>query len=305
MASAREMRIRIKSVKNISQVTRALQAVSASKVRKAIAALMGTRPYATKAWQVLTHIAVQPGRATLHPLLTQRETVKNTLVVVVSGDRGLAGAYNTNLIRFAFRKFANVVGSSTKYPTPVKFIAVGRKGRDLLLRRKLTVSADFSNLPAAPSFADVSAIGRMAVDEYLSGNVDEVYLVYTDFINMVKQEPVVKKLLPLEIDGGEGRVETFEQKNGAAAAYVYEPAERELLDEIIPRFTALQVYQSILESLASEHAARMVSMRNATDNAIDLVGALQLQYNKVRQQSITNDMLDIAGGAEALAQSAN
>ena len=305
MASAREMRIRIKSVKNISQVTRALQAVSASKVRKAIAALMGTRRYATKAWQVLTHIAVQPGRATLHPLLTQRETVKNTLVVVVSGDRGLAGAYNTNLIRFAFRKFANVVGSSTKYPTPVKFIAVGRKGRDLLLRRKLTVSADFSNLPAAPSFADVSAIGRMAVDEYLSGNVDEVYLVYTDFINMVKQEPVVKKLLPLEIDGGEGRVETFEQKNGAAAAYVYEPAERELLDEIIPRFTALQVYQSILESLASEHAARMVSMRNATDNAIDLVGALQLQYNKVRQQSITNDMLDIAGGAEALAQSAN
>jgi len=299
------MRIRIKSVKNISQVTRALQAVSASKVRKAIAALMGTRPYATKAWQVLTHIAVQPGRATLHPLLTQRETVKNTLVVVVSGDRGLAGAYNTNLIRFAFRKFANVVGSSTKYPTPVKFIAVGRKGRDLLLRRKLTVSADFSNLPAAPSFADVSAIGRMAVDEYLSGNVDEVYLVYTDFINMVKQEPVVKKLLPLEIDGGEGRVETFEQKNGAAAAYVYEPAERELLDEIIPRFTALQVYQSILESLASEHAARMVSMRNATDNAIGLVGALQLQYNKVRQQSITNDMLDIAGGAEALAQSAN
>jgi len=305
MASAREMRLRIKSVKNISQVTRALQAVSASKVRKAIAALMGTRPYSTKAWQVLTHIAVQPGRATLHPLLTQRETVKNTLVVVVSGDRGLAGAYNTNLIRFAFRKFANVVGSSTKYPTPVKFIAVGRKGRDLLLRRKLTVSADFSNLPAAPSFADVSAIGRMAVDEYLSGNVDEVYLVYTDFINMVKQEPVVKKLLPLEIDGGEGRVETFEQKNGVPAAYIYEPAERELLDEIIPRFTALQVYQSILESLASEHAARMVSMRNATDNAIDLVGALQLQYNKVRQQSITNDMLDIAGGAEALAQSAN
>lgn len=298
MASAREMRLRIKSVKNISQVTRALQAVSASKVRKAIAALMGTRPYATKAWQVLAHIAGQPGRATLHPLLTQRETVKNTLVVVVSGDRGLAGAYNTNLIRFAFHKFAN-------YPTPVKFIAVGRKGRDLLLRRKLTVSADFSNLPAAPAFADVSAIGRMAVDEYLSGAADEVYLVYTDFINMVKQEPVVKKLLPLEIDGGEGRVETFEQKNGAAAAYVYEPAERELLDEIIPRFTALQVYQSILESLASEHAARMVSMRNATDNAIDLVGALQLQYNKVRQQSITNDMLDIAGGAEALAQSAN
>src|SRR3990172_478638 len=123
MASAREMRLRIRSVKNISQVTRALQAVSASKVRKAIAALMGTRPYATKAWQVLTHVAGQPGRESLHPLLTQRETVKNTLVVVVTGDRGLAGAYNTNLIRFVTRKFEH-------YEHPVRFIAVGRKGRD-------------------------------------------------------------------------------------------------------------------------------------------------------------------------------
>ena len=195
MASAREMRLRIRSVKNISQVTRALQAVSASKVRKAIAALMGTRPYATKAWQVLTHVAGQPGRETLHPLLTARPDVKKTLVVVVSGDRGLAGAYNTNLIRFVLRKFSN-------YPTPVSYVAVGRKGRDLLLRRHLNVIADFSNLPAAPTFADVSAIGRLAVDEFLSGNADEVYLVYTDFINMVRQDATSKKLLPLEIGDG-------------------------------------------------------------------------------------------------------
>ena len=296
MASAREMRLRIKSVKNISQVTRALQAVSASKVRKAIAALMGTRPYATKAWQVLTHIAAQPGRDSLHPLLTTRSEVKKTLVVLISGDRGLAGAYNTNLIRYTFRHFAN-------WPTPVSYIAVGRKGRDLLLRRRQTVMADFSNLPAAPAFADVSAIGRLAVDEFLSGHADEVFLVYTDYVNMVKQEPVVKKLLPLELDGGEGRVMTFEQKPaGPSAAYLYEPAEAEILDEIIPRFTALQVYQAVLESLASEHAARMVAMRNATDNANELAGELQLEYNKVRQQSITSDILDIAGGAEALAQ---
>lgn len=295
MASAREMRLRIRSVKNISQVTRALQAVSASKVRKAISALMGTRPYATKAWQVLTHVAGQPGRETLHPLLTARTDVKKTLVVVVSGDRGLAGAYNTNLIRFVLRKFQH-------YPTPVKFIAVGRKGRDLLLRRHMDVIADFSNLPAAPSFADVSAIGRLAVDEFLSNNADEVYLVYTDFINMVRQEPTSKKLLPLEVETDEDRVENFESTRHVSAAYQYEPAEREILDEIVPRFTALQVYQAILESLASEHAARMVAMRNATDNANELVSALQLAYNKVRQQSITSDMLDIAGGAEALAQ---
>jgi F-type H+-transporting ATPase subunit gamma len=295
MASAREMRLRIKSVKNISQVTRALQAVSASKVRKAIAALMGTRPYATKAWQVLTHISNQPGRDSLHPLLTKRENIKHTLVVLISGDRGLAGAYNTNLIRFTFRHFSN-------WPTPVSYIAVGRKGRDLLLRRRQTVIADFSNLPPAPAFSDVSSIGRMAVEEFLQGRADEVFLVYTDFINMVKQEPVIKKLLPLEVGSGEGRVSDFEQQKQTNAAYLYEPAESEILDEIIPRFTALQVYQSILESLASEHAARMVAMRNATDNANELVGELQLEYNKVRQQAITNDILDIAGGAEALAQ---
>ena len=296
MASAREMRLRIRSVKNISQVTRALQAVSASKVRKAIEALMGTRPYASKAWQVLAHVAGQPGRETLHPLLTTRDEVKNTLVVVVSGDRGLAGAYNTNLIRFVFRQFNG-------WQTPVKYVAVGRKGRDLLLRRRQNVMAEFSNLPAAPSFADVSAIGRLAVEEYLDGNVDEVYLVYTDYVSMVKQEPAVRKLLPLEVDAGEGRVEEYDSGK-QSAAYIYEPAEGEILDEIIPRFTALQVYQAIIESLASEHAARMVAMQNATDNANELVTGLQLEYNKVRQQSITSDMLDIAGGAEALAQAA-
>jgi len=256
---------------------------------------MGTRPYATKAWQVLTHVAGQPGRDTLHPLLTGRSSIKKTLVVVISGDRGLAGAYNTNLIRYVLKKFSN-------YATPVNYIAVGRKGRDLLLRRHLNIIADFSNLPAAPSFTDVSAIGRLAVDEYLSGNSDEVFLVYTDFVNMVRQDPTVKKLLPLEVNVEQDRVENFENSHHVAAAYQYEPAEREILDEVVPRFSALQVYQAILESLASEHAARMVAMRNATDNAIELVSALQLQYNKVRQQTITSDMLDIAGGAEALAQ---
>lgn len=295
MASAREMRLRIRSVKNISQVTRALETVSASKVRKAMAAVMATRPYATKAWQVLTHVARQPGRETLHPLLVARSEVKNALVVVISGDRGLAGAYNSNVIRFTAQHFDH-------YPVPVKYVAVGRKGRDLLIRRQRQVIADFSNLPAAPSFADVSAIGRLVVDEFLRGAADEVWLVYTDFVSMSRQEPVVKKLLPLEIDGG-GRVETFDSSpKSTGAAYIYEPDEREILDEIVPRFTALQVYQAILESLASEHAARMLAMRNATDNAIELVAALQLAYNKVRQQTITNDILDIVGGAEALAK---
>lgn len=295
MASAREVRLRIRSVKNIAQVTRALQAVSRSKVRKAMQSVTATRPYATKAWQVLTHIANQPGHENLHPLLSVRPEVHSAIVIMVSGDRGLAGAYNTNILRFTLQQF-------NEFHAPVRYITVGRKGRDLMLRRRKSVMAEFSNLPPAPSFSDVSAIGRLAVDEFLAGHADEVYLVYTDFVNLVTQIPQVKKLLPLEVSG-DGRVVTFSgEHHGPTATYIYEPGQAEILDKIVPRFTALQVYQALLESLASEHAARMVAMKNATDNATELAGALQLQYNKVRQQTITNEMLDIAGGAEALSQ---
>ena len=294
MASAREMRLRIKSVKNISQVTRALEAVSAAKVRKAIQALTATRSYATKAWQVLRHITNQPGSLNLHPLLTARANPKNALVIVMTADRGLAGAYNTNIIRYVLQRF-------DKYHLPVKYITVGRKGRDLLLRMRKPVLADFSNLPSAPKFSAVSAIGRLVVDDFIKGEVDEVFLIYTDFVNMARQVTTLKKLLPLEIENAEQLVQEFEPRTGPAAAYEFEPDQKEILDEMIPRFTALQIYQAILESQASEHAARMVAMRNATENAKELVSALQLAYNKVRQQAITNDILDIVGGAEALA----
>ena len=294
MANAREVRLRIRSVKNIAQVTRALQAVSASKVRKAMAQMMQTRPYATKAWQVLTHIASQPGRASLHPLLTPRATDQNELVVLITGDRGLAGAYTSNIVRFALHRF-------NQSAVPVQYLTIGRKGRDMLIRRRKNVIAEFSNLPAAPSFSDVSAIGRLAVDEFLTGKVDRVYLVYTHFVNMVRQTPQIKQLLPLEFEQEEGRVVAFTTTKTAHATYIYEPGETEILDEIVPRFTALQVYQAIMESLASEHAARMVAMKNATDSATELAGALQLEYNKARQQGITSEILDIVGGAEALA----
>jgi F-type H+-transporting ATPase subunit gamma len=295
MPSAREMRLRIRSVKNIAQVTRALQAVSASKVRKAVTAVGATRPYAEQAWKVLTHLVEQPGHTSLHPMLKAREKVKNVLVLMVSSDRGLAGAYNTNIIRHTLLTFRN-------YEIPISYVAVGKKGRDMLMRRGRKVIADFSNLPAAPSFTDVSAIGRLAVDGFLNGDYDEVYLAFTNYYNMVKQVPEIRKLLPLDIANHE-QIHDAVEKKGITAAFTYEPDQMELLNQIIPRFTALQVYQAILESIASEHAARMVAMRNATDNAVELAGLLSLEYNKARQQSITNDMLDIAGGAEALAKS--
>jgi F-type H+-transporting ATPase subunit gamma len=212
----------------------------------------------------------------------------------MTADRGLAGAYNTNIIRYVLKNF-------DKYPLPIKYISVGRKGRDLLFRLRKPVLADFSNLPPTPKFGAVSAIGRLVVDEFLIGDADEVHLIYTDFVNMARQAVIVKKLLPLEVVNRKGLVEDFgEHHTGPAAAYEYEPDQHEILDEMIPRFTALQIYQAVLESQASEHAARMIAMRNATENAKELVGALQLAYNKVRQQAITNDILDIVGGAEAL-----
>ncbi len=296
MATPREMRLRIRSVQNIGQVTRALEAVSASRVRKADQLVRETRPYSDKAWQVLRHLARQPARDVIHPLLTERERIDHILVILVTSDRGLAGAYNANVIRFAFGQLRGLTA-------PTSYVIVGRKGRDLLARRRVTIAADFSDLPAEPTFADVSAIGQLALDEFLSGRADEVLMIYTDFINLLTQRPTIKHLLPFEVEPEEegtpaGRVAAAEAP-GPEPAYTYEPGAFELVDRIVPRLTALQVYQAILESSASEHAARMVAMRNATENARELVGVLRLDYNKARQQAITGEMLDIAGGVEA------
>ncbi len=297
MASAREMRLRIKSVKNIAQVTRALETVSASKVRRSVAAALATRPYAEKAWKVLVHLARQPGHNSLHPLLTERKTINRVLVILISSDRGLAGAYNVNIIRHALLEF-------NPCPYEVSYVTVGKKGRDLMIRRRKNVIAEFSDIPAAPTFANLSAIGHLAVEEFLDGKADQVFLAFTDFKTMSTQKPVIRKLLPLEVsvDGEAGEPYNVTHHN-SNAVFSYEPDQNEILNEIVPRFTELQIFQAILSAQASEHAARMIAMRNATDNARELIGMLQLEYNKARQQTITSEMLDIVGGAEALAAS--
>ncbi len=295
MPSLREMRLRIRSVGNIAQVTRALEAVSASKVRRAQQAALATRAYATKAWSVLENLADQPGSGSLHRLLDRRPEVRQVLVVMVSGDRGLAGAYNVNVVREVLARFRSS-------PVPVRYLMVGRKGRDMMLRRGAQLAAEFSGLPGLPTFADVSAIGRLALEDFEKGQADEVYLAYTRFISLVRQEVVVRRLLPLAVEEMGAHMQTMGARpSGPRPVYIFEPGRAQLLDEIVPRFAALQVFQAILESLASEHAARMVTMRNATENAHELTATLQLDYNKARQQSITGDLLDIAGGAEALA----
>ena len=295
MASTREMRLRIRSVKNLAQVTRALETVSASKVRRAIQANDRTRPYAERAWRILTDLARQPGHQSMHPLLAERDEVKNILVILISSDRGLAGAYNVNIVREALLHFAD-------QQTPVSYITVGKRGRDMLLRRRRSVVGEFSGLSANPTYLESAPIGQLAVDEFLSHRADQVYVAYTEYQNMLRQEPVIRKILPFSVPELEKGMAVTEPQVKSKFVFTYEPSQEEILHEIIPDFTALQIYKAILSALASEHAARMVAMRNATNSAKDLVSLLQLDYNKIRQAGITNEMLDISGGAEALAQ---
>jgi len=209
----------------------------------------------------------------------------------------LAGSYNVNIVRKTLNYFEEI-------KTPVSYVAVGRKGRDMLVRRRKKVVADFSQIPTPPRFNDVSAIGWLAVDEFLEKNYDQIFIAYTQFESMLSQIPVVRRILPLFVQTDD-EVDPYQRQNEARktnGVYSYEPGQTEILDEIVPRFTALQIYQSILVAQASENAARMMSMQNATENASELISFLQLDYNKARQQSITNEMLDIAGGAEALSQ---
>ena len=267
MATERELNKRIKSIKNISQVTSALAAVSASKANKAQRQVEATRDYAGKAFEILNNLASQPGVGqTGHPLLTARAEIKKVALILVTGNRGLAGAYNSNMVGYAER-FIKAINAE------VEVIAVGRKGRDLLIRRGYNVvcigdpdvvywrgrrPAVKQRLPLARTY-----LRDMAVAEYVS-NVD--------------------------LSGVSDRV------------YTYEPGPADLLDIIVPRFTDLQVYQSVLEAQASEHSARYVAMNNATDNAAELIEILTLDRNKARQTAITSEILDIVGGAEALAQ---
>jgi F-type H+-transporting ATPase subunit gamma len=260
-------------------------------------AMSATSAYAEKAMQVLVHLAKQPGHQMLHPLLAERSDIRNTLCILITSDRGLAGSYNVNIVRKTLNYFEEI-------KTPVSYVAVGRKGRDMLVRRRKKVVADFSQIPTPPRFNDVSAIGWLAVDEFLEKNYDQIFIAYTQFESMLSQIPVVRRILPLFVQTDD-EVDPYQRQNEArktSGVYSYEPGQTEILDEIVPRFTALQIYQSILVAQASENAARMMSMQNATENASELISFLQLDYNKARQQSITNEMLDIAGGAEALSQ---
>ena len=283
MASERELRRRVRSIRNIQQVTRAMQLVAASKMRRAQSSVLSSRPYEAKLRTVLNDLAPYADPET-SPLLARRE-VRRVGIVLITTDRGLVGPMNVNLIRLALR-FSQQQPAAT-------FVAVGRKGITQLRRVRAQVAAEFAGIPDRPSSTDTSAIARVAIEEFVSGRVDEVHLAFTRFVNTLRQEPTIRRLMPfVPEDEDLDELEPLE--------YIFEPDPETVLNEVIPRLIEVAVYQAILESKASQFSAQMVAMRNATDSAADLIADFTLQANKARQNRITKEMLEIASGAEAL-----
>ncbi|MGE3961088.1 MAG: ATP synthase F1 subunit gamma [Dehalococcoidia bacterium] len=291
--SVRAIRDRIRSVRSTAKVTRAMELVAASKMRRAQDNALRARPYAEQMVSVLSRLAAGAGEgaaSTAHPLLENRE-VKSVLYVHITADRGLAGGLNGNM---------NRAGAALllQYQPDVERVAVlpvGRKGRDFFRRSGMEIVADFSELGDFPNFEDVRPIARIIMDDFLSGKVDKVIIGYQRFVNAAIQRPTTLQILPIEPPAAAQADESM--KN---VEFIIEPSPQALLDTLLPRFVEMQVYAAVLEARASEQSARMVAMRQATDAANEMAADLTLAYNKARQESITAELLDLVGGVAAL-----
>ena len=291
MPSTRDIRRRIKSVKNTSQITKAMQMVAASKMRRAQQAALAGRPYANLMNQVLAEVSSGAGDFT-HPLLEQGSGKKRA-VIVVSSDKGLCGALNSNL----FREAAKIDKDNTI------FISAGRKAAQFLARTKRDLAAEFS-YKDAPAFAEAPAISKMVQDMFLKGEVSGVDILFTNFVTTLNQHPELRTFLPIgEIKGIEAGIEgesSQKELEKASVEFLFEPNANDVFGSLLPHYLNFQMYQILLESKASEHSARMVAMKNATDNAKQLIKDLTLEYNKLRQAMITNELLEITSAAMAL-----
>lgn len=286
-AGIREYKRRIRSVKNTQQITKAMKMVSAAKLRRAQEAAEASRPYNETLRDTLARLAAVTFDVQ-HPLLAKREDVKKVGYVVITADRGLCGAYNTNIIRAAN---ASIEADERKVEHGI--IAVGRKARDFY-RKRSGLDAEFVNLGDNISYADAREIGQYVINAYENEELDEVHLVYAKFVNVLRQVPTVTQLLPIVPP------EKDEEEKEIVIDYLYEPSADEILLALLPRYIGSQIFNALLESKASEHGARMTAMGNATDNAAEIIDTLTLAMNKARQAAITDEILDIVGGAEAL-----
>ncbi|MEI6135841.1 MAG: ATP synthase F1 subunit gamma [Chloroflexota bacterium] len=291
----RGIRDRIKSVSSTAKVTRAMELVAASKMRRAQDRAVQARPYAVTMRTILAQLASYTAGGdggSLHPLLEARE-VKHVAYVHITADRGLAGGLNSNINRAG----AALILEHQPHVEGISVVSAGRKGRDFFRRSGMQMLADFPELGDFPNFEDVRPIARLIIDEFISGRVDQVFIGYQRFVNAAIQRPTTRQILPI--------VAPTEVEGAAASKvdFIFEPSPEELLATLLPRFVEMQVYEAVLEARASEQSARMVAMRQATDAAKEMVGDLTLAYNKARQDSITGELLDIVGGTAAIENS--
>jgi F-type H+-transporting ATPase subunit gamma len=283
--SQREIRRRIGSAKNIKQITRAMQFVAASKLRRAQESTLAARPYREKLDEVIADLAsVLSGSD--HPLLAGRDLDRDhsRLIVILTSDRGLAGALNTNTIRFAAREI-------TEHPGDLKVVPIGRKGRDAMRRVGVPMAAFFEGFGERPTFADVLPIARLVSDDFVAGVYDRVDVIYPRFVSTLVQKPMMEQLLPI--------VPAEDTEGIPGNQFLFEPNPGAFLEALVPRYVATRLYASVLETTASFFSSQMVAMKNATENAEELIDDLTLSYNKVRQANITREMVEIASGAQA------
>jgi F-type H+-transporting ATPase subunit gamma len=282
VASQRDIRRRIGSVKNIKQITRAMQFVAASKLKRAQDATLAARPYSEKLDEVLADLAAVLGQED-HPLLATPEDGKR-LIVLITTDRPLSGPLNTNIVRFVSRDIVD-------NPGDVALITVGRKGRDAMRRSGVPLEAHFATFGDRPSFADVLPLARLITDDFLAGTYARVDIVYSLFVSTLVQRPTALTILPIQ--------PSADTKGIPGNQFIFEPSASAVLEQLLPRYVATRVFQAVLEAKASEESSRMVAMKNATENAEELIEDLTLSYNKVRQANITREMIEIASGANA------
>ncbi len=288
MAGAREIRSKIKSVQNTKKVTRALEMVSASKIRKAQDQMTRTRPYARMMKQMAGHVA-KANPEYVHPFMRARDQVAGVGFIVISTDRGLCGGLNTNLFKIAARELRRW---DQEQEAAIQMVTIGRKGNQFFKRIGVNVVGHAAHLGERPQLNDLIGVVKVMMDRFRDGTLDRVYLLYNDFINTMTQQATMDQLLPLPPTEDEELRENWD--------YIYEPDAKEVLDDVLVRYIEVLVYQAVVENLASEHAARMVAMKAASDNANALIDDLTLVYNKARQAAITQELSEIVGGAAAV-----
>jgi len=294
MPSLIDLRRRIRSVKNTQQITKAMKMVAASKLRRAQERIMNGRPYAQQMERVLGSVASRVD-SSLHPLLTDREIGPDsrTLVIVVSGDKGLCGSFNTNVI-----KAAGLYVTQSSFPCSLGLI--GRKARDFFVRRGFAVAFEETGIFQQLRFDDAQRIAKAATDAFLAGDVDRVMLVYNEFRSVLTQRVVVSQLLPIPRAAVDDATSAVATVGAATVDYLYEPEPAKILDQLLPRYIVVQVARALLESNAAFYAAQMTAMDTATKNSSEMIGSLTLYMNKVRQAAITREIIEVVSGAQAL-----